>query len=354
MGRKILTVVGARPQFVKMGPVSKALKPSFDEVVVHTGQHYDPNMSEIFFETMGLPRPDHLLNLGGGNHGFQTGRMLIELEKIMLAEKPKLVLVYGDTNSTLAGALAAAKLHIPIAHVEAGLRSFNREMPEELNRLLTDHLSHWLFVPTELAAGHLKREGITTGVLKVGDVMLDVVKAIHPHLIAKSAELRRTFEVQPKGFAYLTLHRAENVDHPERFGQILNCLESLDIPCIWPVHPRTKERLKSLAWEAPQNIRLVSPIGHFESLGLALDAKLVITDSGGLQKEAYFLGTPCLTVRTETEWMETVETGWNQLIDPQSYRFDQFDPKSVPTEAPPVYGDGTAALRIADVLSKEV
>jgi UDP-N-acetylglucosamine 2-epimerase len=354
VGKKVLTVVGARPQFVKMGPVSRALKENFEEIIVHTGQHYDPNMSEIFFKTMGLPRPNYQLALGGGGHGNQTGRMLIELEQIVISERPDAVLVYGDTNSTLAGALVAAKLNLPIAHIEAGLRSFNRQMPEEINRVLTDHLSKWLFVPTELAANNLKREGINEGVLQVGDVMLDVVKEIQPHLVKGSGPLRQAFEVEKKNFVYLTLHRAENVDNPDRLIQILKCLETLSVPCIWPVHPRTRDRLHQLNWRPPTQMKLIAPIGHFESLGLALDAKAVVTDSGGLQKEAYFLRTPCFTMRTETEWTETVETGWNRLIDPAVFSFDEHDIGAVPAEAPPVYGDGTAALRIADLLGKDL
>lgn len=352
---KILTVVGARPQFVKAAVVSRALLArGLDEVLVHTGQHYDAAMSDIFFKELGLPLPQHHLGIGGLSHGAMTGRMLEAIESLLLQEKPDWVLVYGDTNSTLAGALAAAKLGIPIAHVEAGMRSFNRAMPEEINRVLTDHLSSKLFVTSPEPVRLLAAEGIQQGVHCVGDVMYDAVRAFAP--LAARTGLREHLQLAPGSYGLLTLHRAENTDDPARLRRWLSQLEVLsrELPLVFPVHPRTRQAILTAApdWQADR-IHLIEPVGYLEMLDLTQAASLILTDSGGLQKEALYLGVPCLTLRTETEWTETLEAGWNQLVpEPEPLagvaRACMAAPPLGP--APILYGDGTAAEQIAKLL----
>lgn len=355
---KLVTIVGARPQFIKASVVSAALSAGCDEVLLHTGQHYDHNMSDIFFEELHIPRPKYNLGVGSGSHGRQTGEMLIGIEEVLLDEKPDFVLVYGDTNSTLAGALAAAKLHIPVAHVEAGLRSYNRRMPEELNRVLTDHLSHFLFCPTQTAVKNLEKEGITKGVSLTGDVMLDSV--LHFLALAeRSPEKMGIFKqlgIAPKQYRLATLHRAETTDGGlEALLRIFRAFERLPEPVVLPIHPRTRPLAEqAIAREKFRNIRLIEPVGYLEMLLLTSRACQVLTDSGGLQKEAWFLETPCITLRRETEWVETLKGGWNTLAELSTEDILQ---KALHTTPDPAargsmpFGDGTASRKIAAALT---
>ena len=316
---KILTVIGARPQFIKAQPISAALQAAgVDEFVVHTGQHYDEPMSGQFFSELGLRAPAVNLGIGSGPHGAQTGRMLAAIEPQIVAQRPDWVLVFGDTNSTLAGALAAAKLHVPVAHVEAGLRSFNRRMPEEINRVMTDHASARLFCPSDQAAVQLAREGITAGVHVVGDVMHDALRHFQA-IAAEKSRILAMLGVARAGYFLATVHRAETTDDPVRMRALLDTLGSLDAPCVLPLHPRTRRALeKSGGVPAGGSLRVLEPVGYLDMLTLTGNARAVLTDSGGLQKEAYWLGVPCVTLREETEWIETLEHGWNQLagLDP--------------------------------------
>lgn len=315
----IVTIVGARPQFIKAAAVSRGLRKRFREILVHTGQHYDGNMSQVFFDELGIPRPDVNLEIGSGAHGAQTGAMLTAIEEVLLREKPDRVLVYGDTNSTLAGALAAAKLHIPVAHVEAGLRSFNRRMPEEINRVLTDHIADLLFCPSQTAVGHLAAEGIRHGVHRVGDVMYEALMHAVSLARGKSDVLNR-LGVAPGQYALATIHRAENTDDPARLARLMEALQAVarDRPVLFPVHPRTRSRLPVLA--AAGGLRLLEPAGYLDMARLEADAAVILTDSGGIQKEAYWLRVPCVTLREETEWVETVQQGWNVLAGADSER----------------------------------
>jgi UDP-N-acetylglucosamine 2-epimerase len=308
----IVTIVGARPQFIKAAAVSRELRKRFREILVHTGQHYDGNMSQVFFDELGIPRPDVNLEIGSGAHGAQTGAMLAAIEEVLLREKPDRVLVYGDTNSTLAGALAAAKLHIPVAHVEAGLRSFNRRMPEEINRVLTDHIADLLFCPSQTAVDHLAAEGIRRGVHRVGDVMYEAL--MHAVSVARGkSDVLNRLGVAPGGYALATIHRAENTDDPARLARLVAALREVarDRPVLFPVHPRTRNRLPASA--AGDGLRLLEPAGYLDMARLEADAAVILTDSGGIQKEAYWLRVPCVTLREETEWVETVQQGWNVL-----------------------------------------
>ena len=320
--RRILTVVGARPQFIKAAAVSRVLRAELelDEVLVHTGQHYDDNMSEIFFDELELPRPNYNLNVGSGSHGVQTGKMLIEIEIVLQKENPDLVLVYGDTNSTLAGALAAAKMNIPVAHVEAGLRSFNRKMPEEVNRILVDHCSTLLFAPTQVAVENLAREGIPSmKVERVGDVMYDAVLFYGERAIAKSTIIR-DLGLSPGNYILSTIHRAENTDNPDRLEAILEglCRVNRNLPVVLPIHPRTRACLQegSRFNRHHDRIRMIEPVGYFDMIALEKNAALIATDSGGIQKEAFFFHVPCVTFRDETEWVELVDLGWNRIVPP--------------------------------------
>ena len=350
---KIFTVVGARPQFVKAAVVSRKLaatSPQNEEVLVHTGQHYDTNMSQVFFDELKLPLCNHNLGIGGGTHGQNTGRMIEKLEHLMLVEKPDWVLVYGDTDSTLAGALAAAKIHIPIAHVESGLRSYNRRMPEEQNRVLTDHLSSILFVPTEAARTNLLREGIDESRMKlVGDVMLDAC------LFYKSRARKPTWFEQlgfaADKFVLCTIHRAENTDDFERMQQILEGLGSSELAIVLPIHPRTRKKLQDMNLSLPPNVSVVDPVGYLEMIWLETNCKLIVTDSGGVQKEAYFYGKPCITVRDETEWIELVTCGANRLTGANKTKISEaLLAQPVDLISGNLYGDGTAGAQIVDAL----
>jgi len=345
---KVLTVVGARPQFIKAAPVSAALRRCHREFLLHTGQHYDREMSAIFFDELGVPAPDRNLGIGSGPHGEQTGRMLGAVEEVLVEQRPDWVLVYGDTNSTLAGALAAAKLHVPVAHVEAGLRSFDRRMPEEVNRVVADHLSSLCLCPTASAAAQLEREGIS-GAVVTGDVMYDVFLEHTKRAPAGGAIDRLGLEAG--GFVLATLHRAENVDHPERLAAILDGLARSGCAVVLPLHPRTRQAMARAGLAAGPAIRVVEPVGYLDMIGLETAAAAVVTDSGGVQKEAYFAGRPCVTVRDTTEWTETVEAGWNRLVgcDPGAIAeaVAGFRPGG---ERPPLFGDGHAATRVVAAL----
>jgi len=316
LAMKIATVVGARPQFIKCAPVSREFRNISTELLIHTGQHYDGNMSQVFFHELDIPKPDYNLGVGSGPHGAQSAEMLKRIEVVLLKEEPDYVVVYGDTNSTLAGALAAAKLHIPVAHVEAGLRSFNRRMPEEINRVITDHLSSLLFCPTETAVKNLAREGISKGVKLVGDVMYDALLFNIRVAVEKSTILKQ-LQLQPKAYYLATVHRSENTDDPERLQAIIQALEKISAihPVIWPVHPHTQRVLGSHNFSCITNHSLhrIDPVSYLDMLLLEKEAKVILTDSGGLQKEACWLGVPCVTLREESEWVETVQAGGNML-----------------------------------------
>ncbi len=355
--KRIMTVVGARPQFVKASALSRVLRNDFTEILVHTGQHYDETMSDVFFQELEIPIPDINLGVGSGEHGYQTGMMLIELEKAMLLKKPDLVLLYGDTNSTLAGALAASKLHIKVAHVEAGLRSFDREMPEEINRILTDVISDILFIPTETARGNLKKEGITNGVYNVGDVMLDVFLRMRERALSRSNNVFMS-GLSRNDFSVMTLHRPRNTDNPEVLRTILRALMETEDIIAFPAHPRVRKNLASsgLMDEIKNtNIRLLDPLGYLDFVALMHYSKKIITDSGGVQKEAYFLKKPCITIRENTEWTETVFDGWNVLVGHSREGIikavNEFQPDEEQTEA---FGDGNAAGKILKILKSEL
>ena len=348
---KVVTVVGARPQFVKVAPVSRILRRRHTEVLVHTGQHWDENMSAVFFEELGIPAPDLNLEAGGGSHAEQTGAMLVGLEACLQRERPDWVLVYGDTNSTLAGALAAAKLHLPVAHVEAGLRSFNRRMPEEINRVVADRLSALLFCPSRTAVDNLAAEGIRDGVHLVGDVMAEALAFARQASINRSDVLAR-LGLAERGYVLATVHRAENTDDPTRLAAIWRALTELGETVAFPVHPRTRQKLDGIADRAAaDNVRCVEPLGYLDMVRLSLSARLILTDSGGLQKEAYWLGVPCLTLRDETEWVETVEAGWNRVVGADTARIvGEARTFAPPPERPPLYGEGEASARIVTLL----
>jgi UDP-GlcNAc3NAcA epimerase len=351
--KRILTVVGARPQFIKAAPLSKVLRTRHTEFLVHTGQHYDSGMSNVFFDELAIPAPDVNLGIGSGTHAEQLSAMLTPLERLMQAQRPDLVLVYGDTNSTLAGALAAAKLNLPIAHVEAGLRSYNRTMPEEINRVLTDHVSRWLLCPTQEAVNNLVNEGIHEGVTLTGDIMVDAVLQ-NVDRARMTSTVRARCGLQPdQPYLLATIHRPANTDVPAHLIQIMQAFFALEYPVVFPVHPRTRKLLASLDLSAAAHVHLIDPLGYLDMLALLDGATLVITDSGGLQKEAYLLKRPCVTVRTETEWMETVSSGWNKLaepaIEPMRHAV-QYMLTHIPTDHPDFYGDGTAAHQIVTVL----
>lgn len=373
---KLLTIVGARPQFIKAAVVSRAIASynqsasnRIDEILVHTGQHYDLNMSDIFFEEMDIPKPHYNLGVGSGNHGEQTGRMLIELEKLLIKEKPDMVLVYGDTNSTLAGALAASKLHIPIAHVEAGLRSFNRDMPEEINRIFTDHVSDILFCPTDTAVENLKNEGIPSKnikskVIKTGDVMLDA--AAYYSKISSDKWLKEN-NLNAGNFILATVHRAENTDSAERLSNIIDALTKLSddyYQVVFPMHPRTKniiasnEKIKNKLENS--SIKVVQPIGYIDMITAEKNCRLIMTDSGGMQKEAFFHKKLCITLRTETEWVELVDSGWNRLTSLDSDKIIDSVEHMLKVDSSKLayldlFGDGRAGeqivLKLADFIN---
>jgi UDP-N-acetylglucosamine 2-epimerase len=348
---KILSIVGARPQFVKAAAVSRQLRLRHCEILVHTGQHYDHQMSGIFFDGLQIPAPDVNLGVGSAAHGAQTGAMLAGIEQVLLAERPDWMLVYGDTNSTLAGALAAAKAGIPVAHVEAGLRSFNRAMPEEINRVVADHLSDLLLCPSDNAVGHLAAEGVRRGVHVVGDVMLDVLNWGAERADAMRDDVLRRRDVTERGYLLATVHRSENTDDPARLAGIIGALNALDEPVIFPVHPRSRKAMAAANCVPAAHVRVIEPVGYVEMLALTRAARLVLTDSGGLQKEAYWLGTPCLTLRNETEWVETTMAGWNLLVGTDRTAIVDAVGSFAPSgPRPSLYGDGHAAERCVDLL----
>jgi UDP-N-acetylglucosamine 2-epimerase (non-hydrolysing)/UDP-GlcNAc3NAcA epimerase len=343
-------VVGNRPQFVKAAAVSHRLRRRADEVLVHTGQHYDDSLSRVFFDELDLPRPEHRLELGGGSNSAQLGRMLGALEPLLAAERPDAVLVYGDTNSTLAGALAGAQAGIPVAHVEAGMRSYDRAMPEELNRVLADHAASLLLCSSEAAAETLRGERVAGEVAVVGDVMVDVFELLAPRTDA--AELTR-LGVEPGGYLLATAHRAGNVDDPERLRALVDLLLALPGPVVLPLHPRTRARLEQ-ARLGLDGIVVAPPLGYLEFTALLLGARRVLTDSGGVQKEAYVAGVPCITLRATTEWRETVEAGWNVLVDLDAEAAVAALEHEPPPERPPLYGDGRAGERVVEALLRMV
>jgi UDP-GlcNAc3NAcA epimerase len=351
---KVVSIVGARPQFIKASPLSRELRLRHHEILVHTGQHYDRDMSDVFFEELGMPVPDYHLGIGSGPHGAQTGAMLAAIETVLQKESPDAVIVYGDTNSTLAGALAAAKLHLPVAHVEAGLRSFNRRMPEEINRVVTDHLSTWLLAPSEVSRQQLAQEGIVQGVHVVGDIMVDALHLHGPRAAERSEALAR-HQLRAGTYYLATVHRAENTDEGGNLRQIFDALGALDRPVILPLHPRTEKRMAELGVAIGANVQVLAPQGYLDMLALQRGAACVLTDSGGIQKEAYYLRVPCVTLRTETEWVETVATGWNTLVgtDPERILAAVARRPAPGTPHPDLYGDGMTAGRIVEILSAE-
>ena len=351
---KILTVVGARPQFIKAHPVSLAIREAgITEFLLHTGQHYDERMSGCFFTELGLRAPDLNLNVGSGPHGEQTAAMLVGIERCLLEQKPDWVLVYGDTNSTLAGALAAVKLHIPIAHVEAGLRSFNRRMPEEVNRVLTDHASALLFCPAEAAAANLCNEGIRNGVHVVGDVMADALFRFLPRATVQSRILD-TLGLAPRSYLLCTIHRAENTADHVGLRRLFAGLSDLGRCVLVPLHPRTRALLEvGGGLPACENLRFTEPLGYLDMLQATANAHAVLTDSGGLQKEAYWLGVPCLTLRSETEWTETLAHGWNRLTGTDLGQIATALARPPSNDPPPLYGSGHAADQVANCLLQQ-
>jgi UDP-N-acetylglucosamine 2-epimerase len=358
---KIVTIIGTRPQFIKAAPVSRAIQKSnqedsgsqIQEIIVHTGQHYDHNMSQIFFDELKIREPDYDLGVGSGNHGEMTGNMLAKIEKVLLEEKPDRVLVYGDTNSTLAGALAAVKLHIPVGHVEAGLRSFNRQMPEEINRILTDHMSSLLFCPTDAAVNNLKIEGLTEGVFKVGDVMFDSF-LFNKSIAEKKSAFLSDLGLKPKEYCLVTVHREDNTTNSNRLTGIFEALDKLanaECPFIAPLHPRTANALNDLGndYFFSPHVRILKPVSYLDMILLETHAKVILTDSGGVQKEAYFAQVPCITLRNETEWAELVQHGFNLIAGSDTESICRTFAKMLEGTAPfnqSLYGNGTASESI--------
>jgi len=347
---KLLHIVGARPQFIKAAMVSKAWAGRGSEFFIHTGQHYDDNMSRLFFDELNLKEPDVNLEIGSGPHAQQTAQMLSGIGDILGQENPDSVLIYGDTNSTLAGAVAAAKENIPLAHVEAGLRSYNRRMPEEINRVVSDHISDFLFCPTSQAIQNLEREGISHGVHLVGDVMADSLKFFSEEA-RKRSDVLDSLGLDPKTFALVTLHRSGNVDNKQKLTSILKELAQIDFKLVFPVHPRTAKMAMEFGLDFPENIQVIEPVGYLDMIMLEENAECILTDSGGIQKEAYLLGVRCITIRDETEWVETVKAGWNCLVGAESgliaRRFNDFHPH---LDRPYIFGDGHASDKIIEVL----
>jgi UDP-GlcNAc3NAcA epimerase len=359
---KIATIVGARPQFIKAAVLSRlfARNDGIHEVLIHTGQHYDDEMSEVFFRELGIPKPGYNLGVGSGPHGFQTAKMLLAIEKVLLLEKPDCVVVYGDTNTTLAGALAASKLHIPLAHVEAGLRSFNRRMPEETNRVLTDHCSDLLFTPTTAANEHLHNEGIQKGIHLVGDVMYDAV--LRYAALAKSkSNILTTLGLESSEYVLGTIHRAENTNSAEHLGTILEGFSQLAqrMPVVLPLHPRTRLAARNFGIDFDTSgLNVIDPVGYLDMAMLEKSARIVVTDSGGVQKESFFHRVPCVTLRAETEWTELVAAGWNRLAPPETSQMIVQQAEAAlasrPTTNEFLYGDGHAGEKIIDILLRDV
>jgi len=350
---KVLTILGARPQFIKAAAVSRVIRKEVTELIVHTGQHYDANMSDIFFEELNIPKPDYHLGIGSGNHGKQTGEMLAKIEEIILTETPDFVLVYGDTNSTLAGALAAAKLHVPIVHIEAGLRSFNKKMPEEVNRILTDHISTLLLCPTDTAIQNLTNEHVSEGVYNVGDVMYDAV-LYNKELAASSTTILERENLTAKDYLLITIHRAENTDDLERMKSILDAFSQIPDKKVWPIHPRTKHMLEDYGFKLDEipNLHVIEPVGYLDMLSLETNAKKIVTDSGGVQKEAYFAEVPCVTVRDQTEWVETLIEDANILTGTDTAKIVAAVNKQVSPSYTPVFGDGKTADKVLTLLKE--
>ncbi len=352
---KIVSIVGARPQFIKAAPVSAELRKRHDELLLHTGQHYDDNMSKVFFDELGIPRPDMNLEIGSDSHARQTAAIMIGVEKYLQQEKPELVLVYGDTNSTLAGAIAASKLNIKIAHVEAGLRSFNREMPEEINRIVTDKVADILFCPTATAVKNLAEEGITSGVFNIGDVMFDAALKFTP-IAEKKSQILDRLKIKPKNYFLLTLHRAENTDSFDNLSNIVAAIVRSKKTIVFPAHPRTIKLLKQYHLyekvDRAGSVLLIEPVSYIDMIVLEKNARKILTDSGGVQKEAYFYMVPCITLRNETEWVETAADGWNCLVGADVEKIltalNNFSPDGVQQGH---YGDGNASEKLVTVLN---
>lgn len=344
--KKIISIVGARPQFIKHAPMQLELQKHFQALTIHTGQHYDQNMSDVFFNELNMPRPDFLFDIGGSKpQGEQTGIMMTEIEKVCMAEKPDALLVYGDTNSTLAGALVAAKMHIPQIHIEAGLRSYNRDMPEEINRIVADEFAHLLFCPTDQAIGNLRKEGITHDrIFRCGDVMCDMVMLIEP-------SVKRLVE---EPYYFVTIHRPYNTDDDQRLKTILHLLNSLDKKVVFSIHPRTVSRLGQfgLSTDNFPNILFIPPQGYTESISYQKYSDCVITDSGGIQKEAYILGRQCITLRSETEWTETLQNGWNTLVFDHLHEVKDVLQRKPGEYIAGIYGDGHAAAEITAMIAQ--
>jgi UDP-GlcNAc3NAcA epimerase len=350
---KIVSIVGARPQFIKCAPVSVLLRKEHEEILVHTGQHYDPEMSDIFFEDLRIPRPDYHLGVGSGSHGWQTAAILEKTEGVLVKEMPDVVIVYGDTNSTLAGAVAAAKLHIPVAHVEAGLRSFDRTMPEEINRVVTDHVSDLLLCPTQTAVDNLAKEGIIRGVHLVGDVMVDALK-FNADLAEKKSRIINQLGLKNGNYCVATVHRPGNTDDKKNLTGIIDAFRESGETVVFPLHPRTRKYLREygLLDSLPGNILCIDPVGYIDMLHLMKHAKKILTDSGGIQKEAYVMGIPCITLRENTEWIETLTGGWNVLVGADKQKILAAISAGERTTADnTVFGTGDAAERIIRVLT---
>lgn len=344
---KIATIIGARPQFIKAAVISRLVKNSsdFKEVLIHTGQHYDKNMSDIFFTELDIPSPKYNLEVGSGLHGEQTAKMLTKIESVLIDEKPDWVLVYGDTNSTVAGALAASKLHIPIAHVEAGLRSFNRKMPEEINRIATDHISDMLFAPTQNAMNLLRNEGLEQRSCLTGDIMYDSVLYYKNKAIAKYKNQELPFS----NYYLATIHRQENTDDKERLQSIFSAFSELDKPVLIPLHPRTKKLLSEIKYS--NTVKIIDPVGYLELLHLLYNSYKVLTDSGGLQKEAFFMDKQCITLRDETEWVETLEDGWNYIVGAEKLDIIEKTKQNLPLKKGSHFGNGKAGEKILNEIA---
>lgn len=354
MDMKIVSVVGARPEFIQATPIRRALAKTgeFTDIWVHTGQHYDYRMSQTFFDQLDIPSPDYFLGAGSGSHAQQTAAILTGIEEVLQKEQPALVIVRGDTNSTLAGALAAAKLRIPVAHIEAGERSFDRRMPEEINRLAVDSISRLHFCVSRRATQQLRREGMIDSVYHVGDVMLDAMNSYRA-LANETSQILETLELESGKYALVTVHRAANTDNPNRLGQLVDSLNAVEEQIVFPVHPRTRRALEDLSKPLGKHIRLCEPVGYLDMICLEENARLIATDSGGVQREAYFLGKPCLTLRDETEWVETIETGWNTLVGVSPGRIlTAWHTHTPPAERPPIFGEGDAGKKIVEILER--
>jgi UDP-GlcNAc3NAcA epimerase len=352
MSTKICTVIGARPQFIKASPLSEVLRENFDEIIIHSGQHYSYSMSDIFFKELNMPKPHYNLAVGSSTHGDQTGTMLCKIEKVFLDEAPDFVLVYGDTNSTLAGALAASKLHIPVIHIEAGLRSFNKKMPEEINRILTDHVSQLLFVPSQVSINNLNNEGIFNGIYEVGDIMYDAILN-GKERADRSSKILAELNLKRNSYILSTIHRAENTDDKLKMTNIVSSFSKIEKEIIIPLHPRTKKMMIEYGLEFPSNVKVIEPVGYLDMIQLMQNAFCVLTDSGGIQKEAYYLDVPCVTLREQTEWLETLDVGWNTLVEIETDIIINAINKSNNVRNlphPNLYGSGDTAQRIVNIL----